>query len=100
MLSTHSQKREQSFVFVSYLSVLLKERAKTQKQLAEKTGLLPARISRLVNQKVVHKIVAETAIKICFALSHWPRLKDKKRVAVGLDALFSMRREGRSNRKK
>ena len=92
MSSTHSQKREQRFVFVSYLPELLKERGKTQKELADETGLLPARISRLVNQQIVHKIVAETEIKICFTLSGWSRVKDRKKIMIGLDALFSMKK--------
>ena len=92
MLSTHSIKQDPTFVFVSHLSSLLKERGKTQKQLAEKTGLRPARISRLVHQRVVHKIVAETVIRICLTLSGWPRVKDQKKAKIGLDTLFSMKR--------
>ena len=91
MSSTHFQKRVRVFVFISHLSALLKERGKTQKQLAEATGLRPARISSVVHQQIFHKIVAYTSVAICFALSRWPRMKDKKRVAVGLDTLFSMK---------
>jgi len=100
MSSTHSQNRKQRFVFVSHLSALLKERGKTQKELAEATGLLPARISRLVNQRIVHKIVAETEIKICFTLSGWSRVIDRKKIPIGLDALFSMKRGQKSDRAK
>jgi DNA-binding Xre family transcriptional regulator len=79
------------FVFISHLSTLLKERGKTQKELAEATGLRPARISSLVHQQIFHKIVADTSVAICFALSRWPRMKDRKKIGVRLDTLFSMK---------
>ncbi|MBI1974316.1 MAG: helix-turn-helix domain-containing protein [Candidatus Zambryskibacteria bacterium] len=88
MPSTHSTKSVEPFVFVSNLLPLLRERGKTQKDLALKTGLTKARISRLANQRIVQAIVTRTAIKICAALSDWPRINDQKRVGVRLDALF------------
>jgi len=98
MLSTHSNKTDRSFIFVSNLLPLLKERGKTQRQLAEETGLSPERINRLAHQHVVRKIVADTAIKVCIALSKWPRMMDRKKVTVRLDALFPMRRRSTASR--
>src|SRR5690242_6095886 len=92
MLSTHSKNTELRFVFISTLSNLLKERGKTQEELAQETALRPERISRLVHQRAVHRIFAETSIKVCLALSRWPRLRDHKKVSIGLDTLFLMRR--------
>jgi hypothetical protein len=99
MLSTHSKNTELRFVFISNLSSLLKERGKTQKELAAQTGLLPERISRLVHQRVVHRIFAETSIKVITVLSRWPRPKDRKRIQIGLDDLFLLKRDtGRKKR--
>jgi hypothetical protein len=91
MLSTKSRKKRQ-FALTSNLAALLKERGKTQEDLAVKTGLRPERISRLVHQHIVRRIFAETSIAICLAISAWPRLKDRKKVSIKLDALFPMRR--------
>src|SRR5688572_13717675 len=82
--------KSHSFVIRSNLLPLLVERGKTQKELAEATGLRPERITRLVQQQVVHTIVTHTAIKLCVALSHWPRLSDGRKVIVRLDNLFPM----------
>src|SRR6185295_16996409 len=92
MLSSHSTKSSDSFVLVSNLLPLLRERGKTQKQLAEATQLRPERINRLAHQRVVQAIVVHTAIKVCLTLSKWPRLRDRKRVVVRLDALFPLKR--------
>jgi len=97
MLSTHPHIRNQSVVFVSNLLPLLKERGKTQDELSDKTGLSPDRISKLVHRRLVHRIVADTAIRVCLVLSGWPRVKDKQTIRVGLDALFTMKAEKKSN---
>jgi|SRR5678815_3476037 transcriptional regulator with XRE-family HTH domain len=91
MLSTPPKKRRQHFRFISALKSLLKERGKTQKELAEETGLTQSRVCRLVRKKSVHAIVASTALKICLVLSSWPRAKDGKRIAVRLDALYPLK---------
>jgi len=92
MLSTPSRKEDRSFVFVSALNRLLKERGKNQTQLAAETGLSRERINRLARQIVVHTIVARTSLRICFALSSWPRLRDGTVVPVRLDTLYPLKR--------
>jgi transcriptional regulator with XRE-family HTH domain len=94
MLSTKSRKKGQ-FVLTSNLAALLKERGKTQEDLAVKTGLRPERISRLARQPIVRRIFAETSTAICLAVSVWPRLKDRKKVPIRLDALFPLRQVNR-----
>jgi len=93
MLSTDLKKSDQSFVIICNLLALLKERGKTQKQLATATGLLPERINRLAHQGIVSQIVTHTAIKVCLVLSNWPRLRDRKKVRIRLDALFPIKRQ-------
>lgn len=92
MLSTPSRNQNQSFAFVSALNRLLKERGKNQSQLAVETGLSRERINRLARQTVVHTIVTHTALKICLALSSWPRLIDRKAIPIRLDALYPLKR--------
>ena len=92
MLSTAPRKQRQQFRFISALESLLKERGKTQKELAEQAGLSQSRVCRLVGKKSVHTIVASTAVKICLVLSSWPRTRDGKIVAVSLGALYPLKR--------
>jgi DNA-binding Xre family transcriptional regulator len=91
MSSTNLKKSSPAFLFASELISLLRERGKTQKDLADETGLTPARINRIAKQRNVHTIVTSTAGKICIALSRWPRVRDRKAVTVRLDALFPMK---------
>jgi DNA-binding Xre family transcriptional regulator len=92
MLSTAPKNQRKKHRFVSSLGVLLKERGKTQKQLAQEADLTPSRVNRLIRKRSVHTIVANTALKVCLALSSWPRVKDGKIVTVTLDALYPIRR--------
>lgn len=95
MISTSSTQiriPQQPFVLTSALLELLRERGKTQKELATATGLRPERINRLARHTVVRTIVSHTAIKICLALSEWPRRKDRRKVPVRLDKLFPIKR--------
>ena len=91
MVSTERRKADHAFIIVSNLLPLLIERGKTQKDLAVKTRLTQARINRIARKSAVHRIVSSTAIKICFALSDWPRLEDEQKIKIGLDALFPMK---------
>ncbi len=88
MLSTVITYQSKSLRVVSNLRALLRERGRTQRDLANETGLSPWRINRIVKRSVVTRIVCDTAVKICLALSSWPRLRDRRKVRVGLDALF------------
>ncbi len=88
-LSTVMKRFQQNFRVVSNLVPLLKERGRTQSDLAKATGLKPLRIYRTVRRRVVSRIVCDTAIRICLALSDWPRVRDRRKVRVRLDTLFS-----------
>src|SRR5205814_1026391 len=83
MLSTVITYQSRKFRVVSKLSALLDERGRTQRDLAKATGLSPWRINRIVRRHVVTQIICHTAVKVCLALSSWPRLRDRRSVRVG-----------------
>src|SRR5213083_3063012 len=88
MLSTVITYQSRKFRVVSKLGALLKERGRTQRDLAKATELSPWRINRIIKRRVVTQIICHTAVKICLALSNWRRLRDRRTVRIGLDDLF------------
>lgn len=96
MLSTKSHRQSESYSFVSNLAALLAARGKTQRQLARASGIPEETVSRLVNQTVVHSIVTRTTIEICLVLSQWPINAMGRKMAVRLDALYSLKRQPRT----
>jgi DNA-binding Xre family transcriptional regulator len=88
MLSTVITFQSRQYQVTSRLVELLKERGRTQKDLAKATGFTQVRIHRLTRRTTVQKIVCATAVKICFALSKWKRRKDGRKVRIRFDDLF------------
>jgi len=90
MLSTVITFQSKQYQVTSRLLALLRERGRTQKDLAKATGFTTIRIHRLAHQTTVRKIVCATAVKICFVLSKWKRRKDGRRVRIRFDDLFQI----------
>src|SRR5689334_17047674 len=88
MLSTTITFQKKQYQVISRLPLLLKERGRTQQDLAEATGLTKVRISRLFHHRTIEKIVCSSSVKICLALSRWKRIKDGRRVSVRFDDAF------------